>query len=435
MYQTAELISLVACFILSGFFSGSEAIILSIGVDRATQLIEEGGVRAKLLKFMVDKPNELLNTILIGNNVVNILASALVTTISARVFENEAIGYSVGITTIIILIFGEIIPKTAARTHAESLATPVLFILKALYICLWPIINSMVFLIETVLGQNAEIHGRVITKNDIEFMVNKAEKENTMDSKQIDLLNSVMEFPTIKVKDIMIQRSKVKYISKECGYSGALDLVREDTHSRYPVCDGSLDNTIGFLHVKDLALVEDIDAFKIEEHLKAPFFVYEHMKIQAVFDHMNRKKVHLALVKDENGLVVGIVTLEDIVEEILGDIVDEHDDEEEAPYAEEDLDLEKGVEVEGSISIRDLYSDFDLEIPLNDNFSTLAGFILDILGNSFPEQGQMIVWEGYSFELIKVDDFEIRMIRIKDIDGDRNIYTKKDNQYTVDDLD
>src|SRR5690606_17381010 len=135
-----------------------------------------------------------------------------------------------------------------------------------------------------------------------------------------------------------------------------------DTHSRYPGCEGSLDNTIGFLHVKDLAFIrgEEKKNFSFEKNLKRPFFVYEHMKIQAVFDYMNRKKVHLALVKDENGLVVGIITLEDIVEEILGEIQDEHDRDKAAilkEYSEDDL--RTGVVVEGSISLRDLYNDYD----------------------------------------------------------------------------
>lgn len=219
----------------------------------------------------------------------------------------------------------------------------------------------------------------------------------------------------------------MKSIQDSFTFQEIVQIVKEDSHSRYPVCHGSLDHALGFLHVKDLAQVEDRENFKIDEWLKDPFFVYEHMKIQAVFDHMNRKKVHLALVKDENGLVVGIVTLEDIVEEIFGDISDEHDTEEDQEEDQfDDYDLAEGIELEGSISIRDLYNDYDIKIPLNDNFSTLAGFILDMLGNNFPEEGQIIVWEGYSFELTKVDDYEIRKIRIKDVDGEKHIFSKRD---------
>lgn len=424
--DSIEIFSLTLCFILSGFFSGSEAVLLSIGHDRAKQLIEEGGAKGNALAFMVERPSEILTTILVGNNVVNIFASSLTTVVAQRFFASDAIGIAVGITTFIILIFGEIIPKTFARTHAESLSLFVIRVLQVFYFSLYPIIKFMVWVIHTVLGENAQLTGRLVTRDDIEYMINKAEKENTMDSKQIDMLNSILEFPKIKVKDIMIPRQQVKYIQANSNYSEVIDVVSADTHSRYPVCDGELENMKGFLHVKSLAFVKK-ENFSLLNHIKDPFFVYEHMKIQAVFDHMNRKKIHLALVKDETGLIVGIITIEDIIEEILGEIQDEHDiDEEDVRKEYEENDLEMGVVVEGTISLRDLYTEYDIKIPLNDNYSTLAGFILDMLGNNFPEAGQIIVWEGLSFSLESVDDYEIREVKIQDVDGEKHIFSKKE---------
>jgi putative hemolysin len=171
------------------------------------------------------------------------------------------------------------------------------------------------------------------------------------------------------------------------------------------------------LHVKDLSFVNDQERrnFDVSKYLKPPFFVYEHMKIQAVFDHMNRKKVHLALVKDENGIVVGMLTLEDIMEEIFGEIQDEHDDEEdEIPGVKS----EEGVLVPSTISLRDLYNEFDIKIPLNDNFSTLNGFLMEQLGNSFPKKGHLIIWDGYSFELVRVKNSEIKEVKIKSVNGE-----------------
>lgn len=424
-----ELVGLIGCLFGSAFFSGSEAVLMSIGPDRAKQLIEEGGKRAKIMGFMLNHPSELLTTILVGNNIVNIWASALATTIAARFFKSDAVGISVGITTLVILIFGEIIPKTFARNRAEMLSVVTISILRALYYMIYPIVVGMVWFINVFLGEKGQLNGRLVTKNDLEYMINRASSERSMDSKQLDLLNSILEFPTIKVKDIMVPRTKVKYIDSKMSFEEIIETVKMDTHSRYPVCEGSLDNTIGFMHVKDLAFIrgEEKKNFSFEKTLKRPFFVYEHMKIQAVFDYMNRKKVHLALVKDENGLVVGIVTLEDIVEEILGEIQDEHDRDKAAilkEYSEDDL--RTGVVVEGSISLRDLYNEYDIKIPLNDHYSTLAGFILDMLGNNFPGQGQIIVWEGFSFELIRVDEYEIREIRIRDVDGEKHLYSRKE---------
>lgn len=402
---------------------------MSVGIDRARQLIEEGGNKGRALNFMIERPSEILATILVGNNIVNILAASLTTSIAVRSFESSAVGISVGVTTILILVFGEVIPKAFARVHAEALSVFVIRILQAIYYAIYPIVKMLVFIIEMVLGKNAELTGRMITKNDIEYMISKAEKEKTMDSKQLDLLASILEFPTIKVKDVMIKRSKVHFVRTDQTYKEVLKIVEEDTHSRYPVCEGDLDKVIGFMHVRDLAMVEDSARadFHVQKIVKEPFFVYEHMKIQAVFDYMNRKKVHLALVKDENGLVVGIITLEDIVEEILGEIQDEHDLEDlEVLQEYESVDLEEGINVEGTISLRDLYNDYDIKIPLNDHYSTLAGFILDMLGNNFPQQGQIIVWEGLSFELLEVEDHEIKEVRIKDVDGEKHLFSKRD---------
>ena len=424
--DTWEIVSLVACFALSGFFSGSEAVLMSVGIDRAKQLLEEGGSRANAMRFMIEKPNELLNTILLGNNVVNIWAASMTTALTSRYFQSDAVGIAVGITTLIILIFGEIIPKTFARTHAETLSFYVIRVLQFLYYALYPFIKLMVWFIEKILGENAQISGRLITKDDIEYMINQAEKDQTMDSKQLDLLNSILEFPLIKVKDIMIPRNRIKYFDAQMSYQDMMDVIRDDTHTRYPVCEGDLDSTIGFLHVKDLLIKQgkEGEAFDYSDILKKPFFVYEHMKIQAVFDHMNRMKVHLALIKDENNLVVGIVTLEDIVEEILGDIQDEHDEDEQYESQEEEGDLISGIVVEGSITLRDLYTEYDIKIPLNDNYSTLAGFILDMLGDDFPNQGQIIMWEGFSFELQIVEESEIKEVRIREVQGEQSFVMK-----------
>jgi putative hemolysin len=417
----------------AAFFSAAEAALLSIGVDRARQLIEEGGSKGKAMAFMILRPSELLATILVGNTIANILAGSITTAITASYTGSNIAGIALGATTVIILIFGEIIPKTIGRTHAEKFSVVVIRSLQVMFYLIYPLIKSIVWFIGTILGDSAEVSGRMVTKNDIEFMISKAEKEKTMDSKQIDLLSSILEFPMIKVKDIMISRVRVNYAQVSWGFDEMMNYARDTGNSRYPVCDGELENIVGFLHVKDLAFVteEEKKNFKFEKLLKPPFFVYEHMKIQSVFDHMNKKKNHLALVKDENGTVVGIVTLEDIIEEIFGEIHDEHDDVEEIEAGLEEANLVDGIVVEGDISLRELYNDYDIKIPLNDNYSTLAGFLLDMLGNTFPEQEQIIVWEGLSFNLEIVEDSVIKQVRVKDVGGEKHIFSKKEHAERV----
>ena len=299
--ETLEFVYFGFGLVFSAFFSGAEAALISIPAKRVKQLIEDGGPAAKAFEFLADKPSDILTTILIGNNFVNIFTASLATTIAQRYFD-DAISYSVGATTILILIFGEIIPKTFARSTAETIAVPLIRILQVLYILMFPIVKIFMVVIEAVLGKNAQLTEKLVTQDDIEFMVNEAEKENSIDSKQIDLLNSILEFPTIKVKDIMVSRSNVHAIKSDQTFIEIVNFMKEVSHSRYPVYEDDLDSILGFIHVKDIAFLSDEqeDNFSASEYVNEPFFVYEHMKIQAVFDHMNKKKVHLALVKDEN---------------------------------------------------------------------------------------------------------------------------------------
>ncbi|MFL5783208.1 MAG: hemolysin family protein [Bacteriovoracaceae bacterium] len=417
MSTDQELLILVISLGLSAFFSGSEAALLSLPHEKTKQLAEEHGFDSWAMRKWLNSPNDIITTILVGNNFVNILIASLSTSITERYFSNDALAISVGMTTLVILLFGEIAPKTMGRGRAEKIAPTAIMVLVGFYYILYPVVKAFVKIIALVLGKNATVRGRVVTKDDIEVMVEMAEEERSMDSKQIDLLNSILEFPSIKVKDIMVPRTGIEAIRKDATFNDVIRLVRDVAHSRYPVYDEDLDDVLGFLHIKDLAFMsaDEQKNFDVTKYLKPPFFVYEHMKIQAVFDHMNRKKVHLALVKDENGIVVGMLTLEDIMEEIFGEIQDEHDDEQDLIPG---VESEEGVMVPSTISLRDLYNEYDIEIPLNDNYSTLNGFLMEQLGNSFPRKGHIIIWDGYSFELLKVKNYEIKEVKIKSTAGD-----------------
>ena len=417
MSTDQEILILVVSLLLSAFFSGSEAALLSLPHEKAKQIAEEHGMDSWAMKRWLEMPNDILTTILVGNNFTNILIAALSTNITERYFSNDALAISVGITTMTILLFGEIAPKTVGRGHSEKFAASAVLILIGFYYAMWPVVKAFTKIIQLVLGKNANVRSRAVTKDDIEVMVEMAEETRTMDSKQIDLLNSILEFPSIKVKDIMVPRTMIEAIKKNSSFNELIRTVREVAHSRYPVYDEDLDDVLGFLHVKDLAFMapDEQRNFDITKYIKPPFFVYEHMKIQAVFDHMNRKKVHLALVKDENGIVVGMLTLEDIMEEIFGEIQDEHDDEEDLIPGVESA---EGVLVPSTISLRDLYNEYDIEIPLNDNYSTLNGFLMEQLGNSFPKKGHLIIWDGYSFELVRVKNSEIKEVKIKSTTGE-----------------
>jgi len=431
MSSDQEFLLLVLSLGLSAFFSASEAALLSLPQEKAKQIADEHGIDSWAMKKWIEMPNDILTTILVGNNFVNILIASLSTNITERYFSNDALAISVGITTMIILLFGEITPKTLGRGKSEKFAPLSMLALMGFYYSMYPIVKIFTKIIRFVLGENANVRGRVVTKDDIEVMVEMAEEERTIDSKQIDLLNSILEFPSIKVKDIMVTRVNIEAIKSDVNFSDVIKKVRDVAHSRYPVFGKDMDDVLGFLHVKDLAFSSQDEQknFDITKYIKPPFFVYEHMKIQAVFDHMNRKKVHLALVKDENGLVVGMLTLEDIMEEIFGEIQDEHDDEDDGIPG---VESEEGITVPSTISLRDLYNEYDVEIPLNDNYSTLNGFLMEQLGDHFPKKGHMIIWDGFSFELVRVKNSEIKEVKIKSTNGThlRDPYKSNDKTET-----
>lgn len=385
-----------------------------MSVDRTRQLIEEGGRRSKALKFLISHPNEILTTILVWNNLFNSVVASLVTSVVSQVYQNYAVALAAGSATLIILIFGEITPKAFARNHAESLVYLVVNLLKIFYFILWIVIVPLSLIIKKMLGKNAHLRGRVVTTDDIEYLVNRAEEDQSIDAKHIDLINSILEFPTIKVKDIMTPRSKVDAIPLRASDSEILHMIKEHEHSRYPVFQDDLDNILGFIHVKDYFLrKEENDQVDLADLLMPPFFVYERMKIQTIFDYMNRRKVHMALVKDEAGTVVGMITLEDIMEEIFGEINDEHD--EESTDTTLIKQVGEGLVVPGNTSLRELFNEYEIEIPLSDSYSTITGFLLELLSNHFPKQGQRIYWEEYSFELSRVTNYQIDEVTIKKI--------------------
>lgn len=415
--HSSELAIIAVCLIASGFYSGSESVLLSVGIERAKRIIDDGGPAAKTMKFMIDKPSELLTTILVGNNIVNIILSTMVTVVTTRYFGSQQLGIAVGISTVAILLFGEIIPKTFGMANAEKISIPAISFLQINYYTLFPIVHLMAYITKKLLGESAIIRTKLITKRDLEYMVSKAGREKSIDAKQLDMLSNILEFPTIKVKDIMIPRQEIKFVQADWSYGELLDYVKLNVHSRFPVCEENLDSCIGFLHTKDILTLAETQTqnFKARSIVKNPFFVYENMKIQMVFESMNRKKLHLALVKDESGLVVGVITIEDIIEEILGEIHDEYD------IDEEDIALEKGqkgILVHGSLSIRDLNSEYDIELPASPNYSTLAGFLLEMIGNNFPKKGQIVVFENHIFEIYKVENYFIEKVRIRNLVGD-----------------
>lgn len=410
---TFEIFLIVLCLGLSAFFSASEAVVMSMTVERTKQLIEEGGKKATALKFLISHPTELLTTILVGNNLVNTLVASLVTIVVSKMSVDYAIAIASGAATLVILVFGEIGPKAFARSNPEPMVHFVVTVLKLNYFLLFPVIKPLSIVIKRILGKNATVRGRVVTTDDIEFLVTQAEEHQSIDAKHIDLINSILEFPLIRVRDIMVPRPQVDAIDIKASVDEIFKTVKQHEFSRYPIYDDTLDNIVGFIHIKDFLLArESKPNAQLKDFIKQPFFVYDQMKIQSVFDRMNRNKVHMAVVKQETGTMVGIVTLEDIMEQIFGEITDEHDQEPQGEISS-GRNIEEGIVISGNIPLRDLDQEFDIHIPMSEAYSTVTGFLLELLGNHFPKQNQIIYWDDYSFELTKVINYQIEQVTIK----------------------
>jgi putative hemolysin len=408
-----ELSGVLVCLLFSALFSASEAVIMSVPVDRTKQLIDEDLDANKKYNFLLTHPTEILTTILIGNSLVNTIIASLVTSVSAKVFNDYSLAIAAGLATVIILIFGEILPKSLARNKAEKMLPFFIRFLFFFYTLLYPGVFALSYLIKTILGNHAHLKSRAVTTDDLEYLINKAEEEQSIDAKHIDLINSILEFPTIKVKEIMVPRNRVDAIDINTSLDNIFNFVRDKEHSRYPLYDKDLNHVVGFMHIKDLFIkLSKLNAKGVQDILMPAFFVYEQMRIQAVFDYMNKNKVHMALVKDETGNLVGLVTLEDIMEEIFGDIADEHDDQ--SALGQTSVgELESGIVVAADTSIRELLHSYNVDITSSESYSTITGFLLELLGNYFPKQGQIIYWEEYTFELVKVTNYHIDEVKIK----------------------
>ena len=380
------------------------------------------------LKAWVAMPNRLLASILLGNTLVSVAAASFATSMVNNYFPNVRDAIVIAVLTVIILIFGEIAPKMIARSYPERVAPVACRILIPINFIFQFITQTIARGIVLILRPFGIIVAskRRINSDDIEAMVTMARREGSMESSKSKILSSVFQFSKRRVKDIMIPKDDISAVSVDASLVEILDLVRQENHSRYPVYKGNLDRIIGFLHARDLFGVlrtygfggdhkPALSNFSLRTCLRRAFFVPEQAMISNVLNEMKKKRIHLAIVKDEWGNVVGLVTLEDILEEVFGEIEDEHDEHSEKPLI--DL-LEVGLEVDGDISISDLQSKFDLDIETSESYSTLNGFLLHYAGHQQLTEKTVIIWKNYVFAILSIKEGEIERVRITQIPDD-----------------
>lgn len=395
-----ELFAIGLCIVLSSIFSGSETTLTSLSELKIRHMIEENP-KAKPLTLWLENPNKVLNTILIGNNIVNILASVLATDFTAKYAGDSNIAVVTGIMTIMILFFGEITPKTYAKHNAEKYAITVIKVLKVPYIIFYPFsygINRLVRLIIILSGGNADRTKHKITEDELEFYISESGKEGMLEDSKTQMLQNIFEISDIYVKEIMVPRTDMVAIDINSKPDDYLDRILASEFSRIPVYDDSVDKIVGILYVKDLLkfVKEDGVHFDLKKVIRKPFFVPETKKIDTMMGEFQKSRNHMAVVIDEYGGVAGIVTLEDILEEIVGEIWDEYDTEEhEVTQVSDDSYI-----VDVRMDVDDFCEKFDIEkIHEMEEYDTVGGLIFDIAGK-IPEVGEVYEFSGYKFKIL-----------------------------------
>ncbi len=420
-----ELITIAVSLFFAAGFSGSETAITSLGALRAKHILDQEKKAVRPLNLWLQHPGRVLTTILIYNNLFHILASAVATDFATRHFANQAIGIATGTMTFLILIFVEVIPKSFAKSHAEQLAIPALRAVYGLYWVSLPFawgFSEFATKVLSTLGPSAK-KSPPITEEELEFLVNVGERAGVIEETKKEMIVSVFDFDETKVREVMTPRPDVKWLGADTTFAEALALGVETGMSRIPICDeGGIDHVIGVLLVKDLlkfahdARIDKNKNFSIKGVMREPFYVPESKPVMDVFKDLKSSKNHIAIVVDEHGGTAGLVTLEDILEEIVGDIQDEHDKEE-----AEIKEINPGqFEIAGSCNLDEFFEHFAIDESTlganpDESSDTLAGWIVAKLGE-LPEVGKKVEMADWCITVKEVARQRIMQVSMEKLD-------------------
>ena len=426
----SDAINIIVLFILvllSGFFSSAETAIISVNKIRIRSMVEEDVKNAALVAKIIEDSRKFISTVLIGNNVVNISASALATTFISGLFGNVYIGIVTGILTMIILVFGEVLPKTIASIHSEELSlayAPVLLFLMKIF-------TPLVFLLNIISGGILKIFGvdpdkitSGITENELLTYVEVSHEEGIIENEEKEMITNVVGFGDSLVKDVMVPRVDMYTISDDINYDELLFAFEKDKYSRLPVYQENVDNIIGIVYLKDVAFYKgDKTEFKIESILRPANFTYEFKKTSELLIEMRNSSLSMCIVLDEYGAAVGLITLEDLLEEIVGEIRDEYDGDEVDDIVQLDQDE---YMVMGSTRLDDFNEFFGTEYE-SDDYDSIAGKLIELF-ERLPEKGDAITDGPLSFLIEFVDHRRIEKIRVRKLPNidDSSDYAESD---------
>ena len=384
-----QLAAIIILVLLSAFFSSAETALTTVNRVRLKTLADEGNKRAVTAIHVLDKYGKMLSAILIGNNIVNLTASSLATTFAIRI--NLTVGIATGILTVVILILGEIVPKNMAMVYSERLALFYAGIISGLMKLMTPVIFAVDLLangIMKVLHIDRNLH-TAMTENELRAYVEVSHEDGVIESEEREMIYNLFDFSDAVAKDIMIPRIDMASISEDAGYDEVMALFKECMYTRIPVYREDKDNIIGLINIKDFILVTDKESFQIGDILREAYYTYEYKKTADLMMEMREKRVNVSFVLNEYGATVGMITLEDLIEEIVGEIRDEYDEDEEELIREVG---EREYLVEGSMKLDDINDQLGTEL-MSEDYDSIGGLLIENL-DRLPEDGETITLEN-----------------------------------------
>lgn len=405
-----QLVIIIVLLIMSAFFSSSETALTMASKIRLKTLADEGNKRAKTALKVLEDYGKMLTAILIGNNIVNIAASSLATIFATRI--SLSVGVVTAILTVAILIFAEIVPKNISTVKSESLALAFAGIINVLMIFLTPVI----FLVDVFAKGIIKLLGidisekNAMTESELRSYLDVSHEDGVIEDEEKEMIINVFDFGDSVAKDIMIPKIEVICVDKDATYAEVLDKYKEHMYTRYPVHDANNDSILGMINIKDLLLVDDSSSFKIEDIMRTAFFTFEYKKTADLLPEMRAKAESVAIVLNEYGSFEGMVTLEDLLEEIVGEIRDEYDD-------QEDISIKKMEEntylIEGSTKLDDINDEIGTSLS-SENYDSIGGLMIDYLEDRLPEDGEVITTEeGILLKVCEVDQNRILKVILK----------------------
>lgn len=400
----------VVCLVLSAFFSSSETALTTVNLIRIRNLADNGDKAAAwVLKARRDQ-SKMLGAILIGNNVVNLSASSMLTVLVTDVFGSQAVGAATGVLTLLVLLFGEITPKTIATLEAEKNALRFARVICLLMTILTPVIFVVNLLsggVLRLLGVDPNKPTDSITEDELRTIVEVGHEKGVIESEEKEMINNVFDLGDSVARDIMVPRIDMSFVDVEASYEELMEIFRRDHYTRLPVYEDNTDNVIGIINMKDLILLEDRAAFSVRDYLRQPLFTFESKKLSELMIEMRKTSNNIVIVLDEYGATAGLITLEDILEEIVGDIRDEFDADEEDELKE----ISKGEYLaDGSMNLDDINDRLGLEL-VSEDFDSLGGFMIDRLEH-LPAEGEEVDTEEVRLVVEKVNKNRIDKVHI-----------------------